>query len=61
MLDQQRQELKIAYAEGYPLDLVLNFRLKVGQGIVGAAVAEQRRFSSTTCIRIRDISGWCPA
>ena len=42
MLDERRQELKIAYAEGYPLDLVLNFRLKVGQGIVGAAVAEQR-------------------
>jgi sigma-B regulation protein RsbU (phosphoserine phosphatase) len=42
MLDERRQELKIAYAEGYPLDLVLNFRLKVGQGIVGTAVAEQR-------------------
>ncbi|RPI51661.1 MAG: GAF domain-containing protein [Acidobacteria bacterium] len=42
MLDERRQELKIAYAEGYPLDLVLNFRLKVGEGIVGTAVAEQR-------------------
>ena len=42
MLDERRQELKIAYAEGYPLDVVLNFRLKVGEGIVGAAVAEQR-------------------
>jgi sigma-B regulation protein RsbU (phosphoserine phosphatase) len=42
MLDEHRQELKIAYAEGYPLDIVLNFRLKVGEGIVGAAVAEQR-------------------
>ena len=42
MLDDQRQELKIAYAEGYPLDIVLNFRLKVGQGIVGAAVAQQK-------------------
>ena len=42
MLDHRRQELKIAYAEGYPLDLVLNFRLKVGEGIVGAAVAEQK-------------------
>ena len=41
MLDERRQELKIAYAEGYPLDMVLNFRLKVGEGIVGAAVAEQ--------------------
>ena len=34
--------LKIAYAEGYPLDMVLNFRLKVGEGIVGAAVAEEK-------------------
>jgi sigma-B regulation protein RsbU (phosphoserine phosphatase) len=42
MVDERRQELKIAYAEGYPLELVLNFRLKVGEGIVGAAVAEQR-------------------
>ncbi len=42
MLDERRQELKIAYAEGYPLDRVLNFRLKVGEGIVGTAVAEQR-------------------
>ena len=42
MLDQRRQELKIAYAEGYPLDMVLNFRLKVGEGIVGAAVAEEK-------------------
>jgi phosphoserine phosphatase RsbU/P len=42
MLDEQRQELRIAYAEGYPLDLVLNLRLKLGQGIVGAAVAEQK-------------------
>ena len=42
MLDEQRQELKIAYAEGYPIDVVLNFRLKVGEGIVGAAVAQQK-------------------
>ena len=42
MLDERRQELKIAYAEGYPIDMVLNFRLKVGEGIVGAAVAEQK-------------------
>ncbi len=42
LLDERRQELRIAYAEGYPMDLVLNFRLKVGEGIVGAAVAEQK-------------------
>src|SRR5262245_24144002 len=42
MLDDRRQELKIAYAEGYPLEVVLNTRLKVGQGIVGAAIAQQK-------------------
>jgi len=42
LLDERRGDLRIAYAEGYPMDLVLNFRLKVGQGIVGAAVAEQK-------------------
>lgn len=42
LLDERRQDLKIAYAEGYPPDVVRNFRLKVGQGILGTAVAEQR-------------------
>jgi hypothetical protein len=28
MLDERRQDLRIAYAEGYPLDMVLHFRLK---------------------------------
>src|SRR6266481_5904029 len=42
LLDERRQDLKIAYAEGYPEDIVRNFRLKLGQGIVGAAVLEQR-------------------
>lgn len=42
LLDDRREELRIAYAEGYPEDVVRNFRLKVGEGIVGAAVAEQR-------------------
>jgi phosphoserine phosphatase RsbU/P len=41
MLDERRRELKIAYAEGYPLEMVRNFRLKVGEGIVGAAVADE--------------------
>ena len=42
LLDERRQELRIAYAEGYPIELVQRFRLAVGQGVVGAAVAEQR-------------------
>ncbi len=41
LLDERQQELGIAYAVGYPEDLQ-RFRLKVGQGIVGAAVAEGR-------------------
>ncbi|MCM3880947.1 MAG: GAF domain-containing protein [Vicinamibacterales bacterium] len=42
LLDEKRQDLRIAYAEGYPDEIVRTFRLKVGQGIVGTAVAEQR-------------------
>lgn len=42
LLDEKRQELRIAYAVGYPEEVVKNFRLPVGQGIVGAAVAESR-------------------
>src|ERR1041385_2426901 len=41
LLDDQRQELRIAYAVGYPED-VKNRRLQVGQGVVGAAVQEGR-------------------
>ena len=42
LLHEQREELSIAYAVGYPPEIVKHFTLKVGQGIVGAAVAEQR-------------------
>ena len=42
LLDERRQDLRIAYAEGYPEEIVRHFSLKVGQGIVGTAVAEQR-------------------
>jgi sigma-B regulation protein RsbU (phosphoserine phosphatase) len=42
LLDDERQELSIAYAVGYPDDVVKTFRLKVGQGTVGRSVAEQR-------------------
>ena len=42
LLDEQREELSIAYAEGYPEEIVKHFTLKVGQGTVGTAVAEQR-------------------
>src|SRR5215216_5163028 len=42
LLDEQRQELRIGYAIGYPEDVTPNLRLKVGQGVVGAAVQEGR-------------------
>jgi sigma-B regulation protein RsbU (phosphoserine phosphatase) len=42
LLDEQRQELHIAYAVGYPQDVVRTLRLHVGQGVVGAAVEQGR-------------------
>ena len=42
LLDEKRQELRIGYAVGYPEELLPTLRLKVGQGVVGAAVAEGR-------------------
>jgi sigma-B regulation protein RsbU (phosphoserine phosphatase) len=40
--DARERELRIGYAVGYPEEVVKDFRLKVGQGVVGTAVAEQR-------------------
>jgi sigma-B regulation protein RsbU (phosphoserine phosphatase) len=42
LLDDRREELRIAYAVGYPDEAVKSFRLKVGEGLVGIAVKEQR-------------------
>src|SRR5438552_3656562 len=42
LLDETRQDLHIAYAVGYPQDVVRTLRLKVGQGVVGAAVEQGR-------------------
>jgi phosphoserine phosphatase RsbU/P len=42
LLDDKRKELRIAYAVGYPGGVSPNVRLKVGQGVVGAAVEEGR-------------------
>jgi sigma-B regulation protein RsbU (phosphoserine phosphatase) len=42
LLDDARQELHIAYAVGYPDDVVRTLRLKVGQGVVGTAVEQGR-------------------
>ena len=42
LLDEARQELRIAYAVGYPDGALATQRLRVGQGVVGAAVEEGR-------------------
>ena len=42
LLDERRQELRIAYAVGYPEEVLPGQRLPVGQGVVGAAVEEGR-------------------
>ena len=42
LLDEKRQELKIAYSVGYPEGIWPNFSLQVGQGVVGHAVEEGR-------------------
>ena len=42
LLDEKYEELSIAYAVGYPDEIVKHFTLRIGQGIVGTAIAEQR-------------------
>jgi phosphoserine phosphatase RsbU/P len=42
LLDDERQELRIAYAVGYPEDAIRAIRTRVGNGVVGAAVQEGR-------------------
>ena len=42
LLDEPTQQLRIAYAEGYPEEAAKRVRLTLGQGTVGAAVQEQR-------------------
>src|SRR4249919_1242217 len=42
LLDEKKQELRIAYAVGYPEEVWSTLRLPVGEGVVGAAVQEGR-------------------
>jgi phosphoserine phosphatase RsbU/P len=42
LLDEKKNELAIAYSVGYPDDIARSLRLKVGHGLVGAAVADGR-------------------
>ena len=41
LIDERRRDLFIAYSVGYPEDRARTARMKVGEGIVGAAVAEE--------------------
>ena len=40
LLDEQTQELSVAYSVGYPEEVAAGLRVKLGHGLVGAAVAE---------------------
>src|SRR5258708_4216566 len=40
LLDPKRGELSIAYSVGYPEEVARTLRVKLGHGLVGAAVAE---------------------
>jgi len=42
LLDEHRGELRIGYPSGYPPGVAEHVRLKIGEGVVGAAIAEQR-------------------
>jgi sigma-B regulation protein RsbU (phosphoserine phosphatase) len=42
LLDERRQDLRIAYAVGYPEEVWSTLRLALGEGVVGAAVQEGR-------------------
>lgn len=42
LLDKKKGELRIAYPAGYPPGIAEHVRLRVGEGVVGTAVAEQR-------------------
>ena len=40
LLDPKRNELTVAYSVGYPAEVARTLRMKVGEGLVGAAVAD---------------------
>jgi phosphoserine phosphatase RsbU/P len=42
LLDPSGEELNIAYSVGYPDEIATTLRVKVGHGLVGAAVAEAK-------------------
>src|ERR1044072_1142667 len=40
LLDEKKHDLTVAYSVGYPEEITRTLRVPVGQGLVGAAVAE---------------------
>ncbi len=42
LLDEKRQELRVAYSVGYPGEVGKGLRFRLGQGVIGAAVQEGR-------------------
>ena len=42
LIDEKRGDLSIAYAVGYPPEALQGLRLKIGEGIIGAAVRDER-------------------
>jgi len=40
LLDEKHNELTVAYSVGYPAEVARTLRMKVGEGLVGAAVAD---------------------
>ena len=40
LLDSKRNELTVAYSVGYPAEIARTLRVKVGEGLVGSAVAD---------------------
>jgi hypothetical protein len=61
LLDEKRGELRIAHAVGYPPETAATLRLKVGQGLVGTAVAESRSLLVDDVRPSRVTSRPCPA
>ena len=61
LLNEKREELSIAYAVGYPEEIVKHFTLQVGQGTVGTAVAEQRPILLNDVDATRATWPWCRA
>ena len=69
LLDAKRNELTIAYSVGYPAEVARTLRVKVGDGLVGAAVADgvtaarQRRPCGSAgyveAVPGLDQSSWC--